>query len=121
MQGAAYGLEAKSLSRLLSMGALDPAALGGGDGRAAEYVDLVTASDASLPPKDPKRKAAMHRMIARRPAFTAVSWLWPPPPGGAPQRGASAVVAGAGLPRVSVFRAEEGKHRNVQVMRVLDR
>ncbi|CAM9399649.1 unnamed protein product [Ectocarpus fasciculatus] len=77
VHGAVYGLEFKSLSKLLSMGALDPFADEGGDKRAAEFIDLVTTGDAGLPPKDPVLKACMHRMIARRVAFTATSWLWP--------------------------------------------
>eukprot|EP00903_Cladosiphon_okamuranus_P018586 g17109.t1 len=73
VQGAAYGLDVRSLSKLLGVGAVAPFTH---DGRAAEHVDLFTPSDAHLPPKDPVRKAAMHRIIARRSAFTATSWLW---------------------------------------------
>eukprot|EP00752_Nemacystus_decipiens_P008237 g7365.t2 len=118
VQGAAYGLELRSLSKLLSMGALEPFSQKGGDGGAAEYVELVTRSDAHLPPKNPARKAAMHRMIARRPAFTARSWLWPT--AGGRQRGSGA-GSGAGRSRVSVFRPEQGALRSVVVARALRR
>ncbi|CAM9726342.1 unnamed protein product, partial [Scytosiphon promiscuus] len=79
VHGAVYGLEVKSLSKLLSMGALDPYADKGGDEAAARFIDHVTPGDSAsgIPPKNPVLKACVRRMLARRVAFTAPSWLWP--------------------------------------------
>ncbi|CAM9915131.1 unnamed protein product [Ectocarpus sp. 12 AP-2014] len=119
VNGAVYGLEFKSLSKLLSMGALDPFADEGGDERAAEYIELVTPADAGLPPKDPVLKACMHRMIARRVAFTATSWLWPLVLSAGKSGGGGRASAGwrRGMAPVSIARCrpERRRHRQLEL------
>lgn len=125
VNGAVYGLEFKALSKLLSMGALDPFADEGGDQRAAESVDFVTPGDAGLPPKDPVLKACMHRMIARRVAFTATSWLWPVVLGTGKSGGEGRASAGGrrGMAPVGVARCRRGRgsRRQLEIFRAFRR